>query len=329
MTGPGVRRTSLRARLAESLSHELHAGPPATVWVQAGLILVASLIFGFQFVAFKESFHSVGPWTLLAIRAVVSIPLMLGVMRWVRVPIAASRSELMRIALPAALLLGSHTTFMLGVHRLSAGLTATLVSMTPIVSIALGLLFRAERVGLLGLVGAVAGVTGVAIATGAATGGVDMLGLVLVLACNVLYSLSFVVLRRMATPISSAIYLIVALAQSAIVFVPIAVAVEGFAVTWAWRPLLGIVYIVIVGQVVAYIAVLALLRVGGVFQSSLVTPLIPVFAIFFAVLLLGEPLLGRELGGGALIIGGVLLAITPPARLRRLFPAANRGSIDP
>lgn len=329
MTLPGARRASLRARLAGTLSHELHYGPPATVWVQVGLILLASLIFGFQFVAFKESFHSVGPWTLLAIRAVFSIPLLLGVMRWVRVPIAASRSELTRIALPAALLLGSHTTFMLGVHRLSAGLTATLVSMTPIVSVALGLLFRTERVAALGLIGAIAGVSGVAIATGAASGGVDVLGVALVLSCNVLYSLSFVVLRRMATPVSSAIYLIVALVQSAIVFVPVAVVVEGFSVTWAWRPLLGMAYIVVVGQVVAYIAVLALLRLGGVFQSSLMTPLIPVFAIFFAVVLLGEPLLGRELGGGALIVGGVLLAITPPARLRRLLPTASRGSIDP
>ena len=49
-------------------------------------------------------------------------------------------------------------------------------------------------------------------------------------------------------------------------------------------------------------------------QSTLVTPLIPVWAIFFAVLLLGEPLLGREIAGAALIIGGVVLAIAPLGR---------------
>ena len=98
---------------------------------------------------------------------------------------------------------------------------------------------------------------------------------------------------------------------------------------WRWGSLLSLVYIVVFGQAVAYAGVMALLRFGGVFQSMLVTPLIPVFAILFAVTLLGEPLLGRELAGGALIIGGVLLAITPRSALARLNPSSRRGSIAP
>lgn len=327
--GSCVSRPPLRARIAGTLSHELHVGPPASVWVQTGLILVASLIFGFQFVAFKEGFDAAGPWTLLAIRPMLSIPVMLLVMRWASVPIAAGRGELARIALPATLMVASHAAFMVGLHRLPAGLTSTLVSMTPLVSVALGLLFRVERVAAAGLVGAVAGVAGVAIATGAGTGGVDVLGVALILSCNVIYCLSFISMKRMATRVSSAIYLIVMMVLSIAVFVPVAALSEGFAVTWSWRPLLAIAYLVVFGQVIAYLAVLGLLRTAGVFQSSLVTPLIPVFGILFAVLLLGEPLLGRELGGGALIIGGVLVAITPRERLRRLNTLARRGSISP
>lgn len=322
-----VART--RGHLAAVFSPELYTGPVAAVWVQAALILACALIFGFQYVAFKSVFHAVGPWTLLTLRALLTIPVLLTAMRWTRVPVATGRAELLRIALPAAFLLGSQATFMLGVHRLSAGLTSTLFSVSPIVTLALGLVFRVERVGLLGLIGSTAGVAGVAIATGALDSSVDAVGVLLVLASNVLYSLSFIAIKRMATRVSSAIFLIVAMVESVVVLGPVAGATEGFSMHWGWKSLLSLVYIVVIGQAVAYIGVMALLRFGGVFQSMLVTPLIPVFAIFFAVVLLGEPLLGRELAGGALIIGGVLLAITPRSALARLNPAARRGSIAP
>jgi drug/metabolite transporter (DMT)-like permease len=99
--------------------------------------------------------------------------------------------------------------------------------------------------------------------------------------------------------------------------VPLAFVLDGFEITFTWGLIGSVAYIVVLGQVVAYIAALGLLRFAGVFQATLVTPLIPVFAILFAVLFLGEPLLARELAGGALIILGVITAIVPAQRLRR------------
>ena len=305
---------SPRGVVAAVLSPEPYRGPPARIWVQAGLILLASVIFGFQFVTFKEAFKEMGPWTLLALRALLSLPLMFLMMGWARVPVTVTRASLTRVLVPASLLVGSHVCFMLGVHRLTAGLTATLVSMTPIFSVGLSMLFRVERVGLLGIVGSVIGVAGVAIATGALNGDVDGIGLALILGSNAFYSLSFIALKQMALRLSSAIYLIVMMVLSLVVFVPLALALEGFSVTFTWRAGGSVAYIVIFGQAIAYVAALALLRFGGVFQATLLTPLIPVFAISFAILLLGEPLLGRELAGGALIIGGVVLAIVPLKR---------------
>lgn len=329
MTRRAALHGGLRERVHSVFSHDLYAGPAATLPVQIAIVLLCGLVYGFQFVAFKEAFHAIGPWTLLVLRPLLAIPLLFGVMRWSRVPIAAGRRRLLRIALPAALLMGSQVCFMIGVHRLPAGLTATLISVSPIVSLVLGLVFRVERVGPIGLLGATAGVAGVALATGALTSRVDVVGVGFVIANVVLYALSFIAIKRMATPVSSAIYLIMMMALTAVALIPVAVGTEGFAVSWQWRPLLALGYIVVFGQVLGYFGVLALLRFGGIFQSMLVTPLIPVFAVFFAVLLLGEPLLGRELAGGALIIGGVLLAITPAAQLRRLNPLGRRGSIGP
>jgi len=314
VTGPGARRASPRARLGAVLSPEPYTGRGAPFWVQGALIMFCALLFGFQFVAFKEAFHGVGPVTLLAVRVFIALPLTVAIMRWARVPIRVSRRDLLLVAVPAALLMGSQIFFMFAVHRLTAGLTSTIVSTIPIFSLAFGFLFAIERVSLLGVVGTMAGVAGVAIATGATSGNLDPLGLGLILGSNFTYSLSLVVLKRMALRVSSAIFLIVMLAESALVLTPLAGALEGFSMTWTWKTTLSVLYIGTLGQSVAYIGTLTLMRLGGVFQSTLVTPLIPVWAIFFAVLLLGEPLLGRELAGGALIIGGVVLAIAPIGR---------------
>ena len=105
---PPRRLAALRGHLAAVFSPELYGGPAAPVWVQAALILACALIFGFQYVTFKSVFHAVGPWTLLTLRAVLSIPCMVWAMRWTRVPVATGRAELLRIALPAALLLRGH-----------------------------------------------------------------------------------------------------------------------------------------------------------------------------------------------------------------------------
>ena len=313
---PAGRRASPRARLGAVLSPEPYTGRGAPLWAQGALITFCALLFGFQFVAFKAAFHGFGPVTLLAVRVVIALPLTVAIMRWARVPIRVSRRDLLLVAVPAGLLMGSQIFFMFAVHRLTASLTSTIVSTIPIFSLGLGFLFAIERVGLLGVVGTLAGVAGVAIATGAATGDLDALGLLLMLGSNFSYGLSLVVLKRMALRVSSAIFLIVMLAESALVLTPLAGALEGFSVTWTWKAAFAVLYIGTLGQAVAYIGVMTLMRFGGVFQSTLVTPLIPVWAIFFAVLLLGEPLLGRELVGGALIIGGVLLAIAPVGRRR-------------
>lgn len=314
IAGGGSRHERVRAHVGSILSAKPHVGPPAPVWVQGALILFGSVLFGMQFVAFKKSFQAIGPSTLLALRPILALPLMFLLMRWAREPIAVERASLRRVLVPATLLTVSFVTFMFAVHRLPVGLTSTLVSMTPIFSVGLGLLFGMQRIGAVAIAGSVVGVLGVAIATGATSGDADVLGLVLLLLTNVSYALSLIAYKKMEIRISSAVYLIVMMAECVVLFVPLAIVLDGFSMHWTWGSALGFAYIVTFGQIVAYVTVVALVRVAGVFQSSLTTPLIPVFAILFAFLLLDDPLLGRELAGGALIILGVVAAILPRRR---------------
>lgn len=316
---PAARRSpyaSARAQIAGVLSAKPHVGPPAPPWVQGALILLASMLFGLQLVSFKLSFEAIGPSTLLALRPMISLPLMLLLMRWAGEPIAVERAALKRVLVPSTLLAASFVTFLFAAHRLPVGLTSTLVSTTPIFSVGFGLLLRTQKVGALGILGAFAGVAGVSIATGVTSGDADVLGLVLVVLTNALYALSLIVYRKMQIRISSAVYLIVMMAECVVFFTPLAIVLDGFSMDWTWKAALGFGYIVTFGQIAAYVTVVAIVRVAGAFQSSLTTPLIPVFAILFAFLILGDPLLWREAGGGLLIIAGVVAAILPARRPR-------------
>lgn len=295
------------------MSADPHDGRKAPVWVQVALIVATSLIFGFQLVTFKEALQDVPPTSLVAVRSLILVPFLLAFYRVTGTPTSV-RAGWRPVLAPTLLLVASQGVFIYGVHRLAAGLSSTLLSMTPIFTVGLGLLLGAERVGALALAGAAAGTVGVAIATGALHGGADTLGVVLILSCNFFYALSLIVLRRSKVRAAPADYVLLTAIVSLGVYVPLAAGVDGWALHFTWALAGSIAYMVVLGQAVAYVFTLGLLRYGGAFQATLVTPLIPVFAILFAVLLLDEPLLGRELAGGALIVAGVLAAVLPQRR---------------
>ena len=79
----------------------------------------------------------------------------------------------------------------------------------------------------------------------------------------------------------------------------------------AW---LSILALGALGTGVAYVLNFNVVRAAGAQTGSMVTYLVPVFAVVFGVSILGEPLSWHEPAGGALIIAGVALAQRRPAR---------------
>ncbi len=73
----------------------------------------------------------------------------------------------------------------------------------------------------------------------------------------------------------------------------------------AW---LSILALGALGTGVAYIMNLNVVRAAGAQTASMVTYLVPIFAVFFGVTILGEGLTWHEPAGGLLIIAGVALA---------------------
>ena len=87
-----------------------------------------------------------------------------------------------------------------------------------------------------------------------------------------------------------------------------------------WKPLGAVVALGVVATGVATLIVNRLIAAQGPARTMLVNYLLPGFALFYGVTLLGEPLTMAELGGLALILGGVTLAAGLVTFGRRVAP---------
>jgi drug/metabolite transporter (DMT)-like permease len=87
-----------------------------------------------------------------------------------------------------------------------------------------------------------------------------------------------------------------------------------------WEETGSVIALAVLGTAIAQILLFRVLRSDGATRLSLVTYLLPVTALFYGVVLLGEPLTVEELAGMILILGGVALG-SGAARLPRREPA--------
>jgi drug/metabolite transporter (DMT)-like permease len=91
-----------------------------------------------------------------------------------------------------------------------------------------------------------------------------------------------------------------------------------------WKASGSVVALALLGTAIAQIIVYRVLRTDGAARMSLVTYLLPVTALFYGAVLLGEPLTWEELAGLVLILGGVALgsgALRMPRRQPVVAPS--------
>src|SRR5881392_4461807 len=89
----------------------------------------------------------------------------------------------------------------------------------------------------------------------------------------------------------------------------------------SWKESGSVVALAVIGTALAQIILYRVLRSDGAARVSLVTYLLPMTALLYGVLLLGEPLTWQELAGMTLILGGVALG-SGAVRVPRREPVA-------
>ena len=197
--------------------------------------------------------------------------------------------------------------YFLGLSRLSASITAMLLSMSPLVVLSL-LVLRGEKLTWRHAVRTALALLGVYLLIGPG-GAVDMRGVGLILLSVLAFSGQMVLLQWYLKELDPRTVTFYVTAGMLLV-----VGVYWIAQGMPWQGLdtggwIGLVTLALVSTFLARLAMYAAVAYIGSGQMSLLTPLEILLTVIWAVLFLGERLALAHIAGGALILASALLAI--------------------
>jgi drug/metabolite transporter (DMT)-like permease len=292
-------------------------------------IIVLAAIWGSSYLFIKVSLDDLSPgtiaWARIALGALVLVPYAvvtgaLGPLRG-HVGPAAVQGLLMN-AIP-------FTCLAVAQQWIPSGLAGVLVAATPaftaVVAVVLGLEGRFGGIRVFGLVLGLLGV-GLLLGAEAPSGPQAILGGLLVLGTAASYACGANWFRLRLAGLPPTGVVAVSETAAAVLLLPLLLVSPPVAVptppTLAAMAVLGIV-----ATGLAFVLFYRLIREVGPFRASLITYLAPVFAVFYGIALLAEPLTAATIVGGLLVLAGSWLA----AGMSRgqPDPAGAKGSDGP
>ena len=196
-----------------------------------------------------------------------------------------------------------------GEKHVDSGVAAVAQSTVPLFTLLLGLRFLPhEPVSRGQIAGFGLGLAGVAVlAGGGPTGGWwAVAGTLAVVLASVAYGAGNVVAQRSVSSAPGPVMATGAMLAAATVLMPLAIVQRPIAMP-STNALLSLLGLALLGTALAQLLLYRTVRLYGGRRLSLVTYLMPGFALAYGAILLGEPITLAALGGLALILAGVAL----------------------
>jgi drug/metabolite transporter (DMT)-like permease len=210
-----------------------------------------------------------------------------------------------------------------GEKYIDSGVAAIANASMPIFVVLLAIRFKpSERVHGLRLVGFLIGLAGVGVLAGVHPQGGwwGVAGTMAVVVASVSYAVGALWGQRLVARTSGLTLAATTMIGGFLVLLPLGLWQLPSSVP-GWKESGSVVALAVIGTALAQIILYRVLRSDGAARVSLVTYLLPMTALIYGVLLLGEPLTWQELAGMALILGGVALG-SGAVRLPRREPVA-------
>lgn len=210
-----------------------------------------------------------------------------------------------------------------GEQHVDSGTAAIASASVPIFTALLALRFqRSQRVSGFRLVGLVVGFAGVGVLVGASpTGWYAIAGSLVVVVASVFYAAGALYGGTQVGVVSGPVLAAGSVLVAGILLLPFAAA-QVPARFPSWKVVGALAGLILLGTVAAQLLLYTVLRLHGASRMTLVTYLIPAFAVVYGALALSEKVRWPELGGLALILLGVAIASGKLApALRRREPA--------
>jgi len=284
-------------------------------------LLLVALIWGASFMFIKVELDAgIAPVHIALLRCVFGAAALFVILAVTRDRLPRDRGLYGHLLLIAALMNAApFVLFAYGETEVSSLLAGILNALTPLITLLFSLVVLPDEPPTAAKVAGIAvGFAGVLVvlAPWEGLGGGSLVGALACIGAATCYGLAFPYLRRHVSgrpetgvAISAAQ---VSLGGLMLLFLaPVSPLPDELPGLDAW---LSILALGALGTGVAYVLNFNVVRAAGAQTASMVTYLVPVFAVIFGVAILGEPLSWHEPAGGALIIAGVALAQGLPAR---------------
>ena len=210
-----------------------------------------------------------------------------------------------------------------GERHIDSGVAAIANASMPIFVVLLAIRFRpSERVRGLRLAGFLIGLVGVGVLAGVHPKGGwwGVAGTMAVVVASVSYAAGSLWSQRLVEHTSGLTLATTTMIGALVVLLPFGLWQLPSTVP-GWKETGSVIALAVIGTAIAQIILYRVLRSDGAARVSLVTYLLPVTALFYGVVLLGEHLTWQELGGMVLILGGVGLG-SGAVRFPRREPVA-------
>ena len=279
------------------------------------LLLLLAAIWGSSYLFIKVAVRDVAPAAMVELRLLLAVPILIAYLGaqvgWRRV--LPELRSVWRVGLVLGLVNAAlpFTLIAWGEQHVDSGVAAIANATVPIFVVLLALHFQPEnRVSRLQAAGIGLGFLGVAVLAGFnPTGGwLAALGTLAVVLSSVSYASANLYAGKRVGRVASGPTLAAASMLAALVLLAPLALLRLPAATPSPQALASIAALGIGGTALAQIVFYRMLRLYGSARSSLVAYLLPVTALIYGAVLLGEPVTAATLAGLLLILVGVAIA---------------------
>jgi drug/metabolite transporter (DMT)-like permease len=286
------------------------------------MILLLAAVWGASYLFIKVAVDEIEPAPMMAVRTLLAAAVLLAYVVW-RFGAGRAREEL-RAAWRHCLVLGflnAAIPFWLiawGEQHIDSGLAAVVQASVPIFNALLVLRFLPhERLSRARALGLAVGIAGVAVVTGIHPEGgwLAIAGALAVVLSSVAYASAGVYGQKAVSGTPGPVLAAGSMLVGGLVLTPIALFQLPDSVP-SWEATGSVLALSLAGTALAQLVLFRVLALHGSSRLSLVTYLMPVFALVYGTLLLDEELTASMLAGFVLILAGVALA-SGAVRLRR------------
>ena len=273
-------------------------------------------IWGSTWLAIKLGLRDLPPLSFAGIRFAAAAVILFGIVRMKRARLANTRREWRLLAYTGVLTITlNYALVFWGEQYITSGLAAVLSAMVPLFGLPMAHRYLStERLTAPKIIGVLLGLCGVAIVCSGQLGVGGPLafwasvGIIVAAAAT---AHAGVLIKAQGTQLEPTVIAGVQMAGGCLPLLIGGVLLEGSPLAFHWTPLawVALVYLTIVGSVVAFLMYYWLIRhtsVSWVMMIPLITPLV---AVAIGMVFAGEAVGWHTAVGGAAIIGGVGLAV--------------------